>query len=239
MRLLDLITIGSENLWASRNSSFDPVTTGLPSWAFSWDQAASGSFSGAVKLPPATFQSPFRVLLLFYVAYLRPSSASSRDPAAFRPTSSLGTFEVERTEGVLEVGEVVISVDDPTFAERKHGNLGDNNTDDNRGHNRRPDNEGTENRNLNTENNSTATRRARSLQALAWYLKDDPKKPRKQARTLVEPRESWSSVIYGIKYPDADVDQSPEDVDIIVEGVEMLHELNDVATAWAVLFGII
>ncbi|MED6282552.1 hypothetical protein CHARACLAT_033287 [Characodon lateralis] len=122
----------------------------------------------------------------------------------------------------------------------------------------------------------TATRRARSLQALAWYLKDDPKKPWKQygvmvisclkgmfsfnnessfkyavinvsnfviglgvfntfsclsffrVKTLVEPRKSWSSVIYVIKYPDADIDQSPADVDIIVEGVEVLHELSDV-----------
>lgn len=45
--------------------------------------------------------------------------------------------------------------------------------------------------------------------------------------------------IYVIKHPDSDVDQSPEDVGIIVEGVEVLSELNDVATACALLFGII
>lgn len=42
-----------------------------------------------------------------------------------------------------------------------------------------------------------------------------------------------------IKHPDADVDQLPEDVSIIVEGVEVLPGLKDVATACALLFGII
>uniref|UniRef100_A0A8P4KSQ7 Uncharacterized protein n=1 Tax=Dicentrarchus labrax TaxID=13489 RepID=A0A8P4KSQ7_DICLA len=45
--------------------------------------------------------------------------------------------------------------------------------------------------------------------------------------------------IYVIKRPGADVDQLPEDVGIIVEGVEVLHGLRDVATACALLFGII
>lgn len=42
-----------------------------------------------------------------------------------------------------------------------------------------------------------------------------------------------------IKHPDADVDQLPADVGIIVEGVQVLSGLKDVATAFALLFGII
>lgn len=42
-----------------------------------------------------------------------------------------------------------------------------------------------------------------------------------------------------IKTPDADVDQLPEDVGIIVEGEKVLHGLRDVATACALLLGII
>ena len=45
--------------------------------------------------------------------------------------------------------------------------------------------------------------------------------------------------IYVIKQPGAYVDQSPEDISIIVEGVQVLHELKDVTTACALLFGII
>lgn len=45
--------------------------------------------------------------------------------------------------------------------------------------------------------------------------------------------------IYVIKQVGADVDQSPEDVGIIVEGVQVLDEPKDVATACALLFGII
>lgn len=42
-----------------------------------------------------------------------------------------------------------------------------------------------------------------------------------------------------IKHPGADVDQPPENVGIIVEGVQVLSGLKDVATACALLFGII
>ena len=45
--------------------------------------------------------------------------------------------------------------------------------------------------------------------------------------------------IYVIKHPGADVDQLPEDVGIIVEGVQVLSGIKDVATACALLFGII
>ena len=42
-----------------------------------------------------------------------------------------------------------------------------------------------------------------------------------------------------IKQPGTDVDQSPEDVCKIVEGVQVLHEHKDVASAGALMFGII
>lgn len=45
--------------------------------------------------------------------------------------------------------------------------------------------------------------------------------------------------IYVIKHPGADADQLPEDVGIIVEGVQVLEGLKDVASACALLFGII
>jgi len=45
--------------------------------------------------------------------------------------------------------------------------------------------------------------------------------------------------IYVIRQPGEDVDQSPEDVGIIVEGVQVLSEIKDVTTACALLFGII
>lgn len=45
--------------------------------------------------------------------------------------------------------------------------------------------------------------------------------------------------IYVIKHPGADVGQPPKDVGIIVEGVQVLSGLKDVATACALLFGII
>lgn len=45
--------------------------------------------------------------------------------------------------------------------------------------------------------------------------------------------------IYMIKHPDADGDQAPEDIGIIIEGVQVLQGLKDVANACALLFGII
>lgn len=45
--------------------------------------------------------------------------------------------------------------------------------------------------------------------------------------------------IYVIKHPAADVDDPPEDVGIIVEGVKVLQELQDFGNACALLFGII
>lgn len=91
------------------------------------------------------------------------------------------------------------------------------------------------------QNNSTETRRACNLQVLALYLNEvqvkeyrseDPDETRKDL--------DWTVIgIYVLKSPGADGDQLPEDVGIIVEGVQVLHGLKDVATACARLFGII
>ncbi|KAJ8014087.1 hypothetical protein DPEC_G00036610 [Dallia pectoralis] len=45
--------------------------------------------------------------------------------------------------------------------------------------------------------------------------------------------------IYVMKTQSLDVDQSPEDVGIIVEGVQVLQELEDFGQACALLFGVI
>lgn len=45
--------------------------------------------------------------------------------------------------------------------------------------------------------------------------------------------------IYVIKHPCGDAAQSPEDIGILVEGVTVLQELKDVASAYALLFGLV
>lgn len=44
--------------------------------------------------------------------------------------------------------------------------------------------------------------------------------------------------IYVAKHEGADVDDPPEDIGIVVEGVQVLQDLKDVANACALLFGI-
>ncbi|KAE8296811.1 hypothetical protein D5F01_LYC05577 [Larimichthys crocea] len=89
-----------------------------------------------------------------------------------------------------------------------------------------------------TQYDSIETRRACSLQALALYLNEDPEELVKEygSKNPDETRRDLDETIIGIyviKHPGADVDQLPEDVGIIVEGVEVLHGLRDVATACA------
>ncbi|XP_029995424.1 uncharacterized protein LOC115422931 [Sphaeramia orbicularis] len=94
------------------------------------------------------------------------------------------------------------------------------------------------------QDDSIETRRACSLQALALYLNDDPEELVKEYGSE-DPDGTQRDLdqmlirIYGIKNPGAGVDQLPEDVGIIVEGVQVLHGLKDVTTACALLFGII
>ncbi|KAE8277692.1 hypothetical protein D5F01_LYC24297 [Larimichthys crocea] len=79
---------------------------------------------------------------------------------------------------------------------------------------------------------SIETRRACSLQALALYLKEDPEELVKEYRSE-NPDETRRDLdetiigIYVIKHPGADVDQLPEDVGIIVEGMQV-QELNHI-----------
>ncbi|XP_041868494.1 sterile alpha motif domain-containing protein 3-like [Melanotaenia boesemani] len=94
------------------------------------------------------------------------------------------------------------------------------------------------------QNDSVETRRACNLQALAVYLNEDPEELVKEYGSE-DPDETQRHLdqtiigIYVIKNPGVDADQLPEDVGIIVEGVQLLHGLKDVATACALLFGII
>lgn len=45
--------------------------------------------------------------------------------------------------------------------------------------------------------------------------------------------------IYMMKHPGGDADQPPEDVGIIVKGVQVLQELQDVGSTCSLLFGVI
>lgn len=45
--------------------------------------------------------------------------------------------------------------------------------------------------------------------------------------------------IYVVEHPGAKAEDDPEDVGIILEGVQVLQELKDVANACALLFGLI
>ncbi|KAI3361645.1 hypothetical protein L3Q82_002010 [Scortum barcoo] len=88
------------------------------------------------------------------------------------------------------------------------------------------------------QNDSIAKRRDGSLQALAVYLSEDPAKSENPDEISAE-MEQMVIGIYVIKYPGADADQAPEDIGIIVEGVQVLQGLKDVANVCALLFGII
>ncbi|KAL7382913.1 hypothetical protein ABVT39_001568 [Epinephelus coioides] len=94
------------------------------------------------------------------------------------------------------------------------------------------------------QNDSIETRRACSLKALALYLNEDPEALVKEY-TSENPDDTQRDLdqtligIYVIQHPGASVDELPEDVGIIVEGVQVLSGLKDVATACALLFGII
>ncbi|XP_059208218.1 sterile alpha motif domain-containing protein 3-like [Centropristis striata] len=91
------------------------------------------------------------------------------------------------------------------------------------------------------QNDSIETRRACSLQAVALYLNEDPKELVKEygSETPDETQRELDRTVIGIyviKHPSAEL---PEDVGIIVEGVQVLSDIKDVATACALLFGTI
>ncbi|RVE72782.1 hypothetical protein OJAV_G00041460 [Oryzias javanicus] len=85
------------------------------------------------------------------------------------------------------------------------------------------------------------TERSGILQGLV-YLNEDPAKLvyEYESENPEETRADLEQIlmgIYVIKHPGADADQSPEDIGIIIEGVTVLEELQDVASAYALLFG--
>ncbi|RVE65645.1 hypothetical protein OJAV_G00118470 [Oryzias javanicus] len=93
------------------------------------------------------------------------------------------------------------------------------------------------------QNDSTANRRSGILQGLTVYLNEDPAKLvyEYESENPEETRADLEQIlmgIYVIKHPGADADQSPEDIGIIIEGVTVLEELKDVASAYALLFGL-
>ncbi|XP_070410925.1 uncharacterized protein [Nothobranchius furzeri] len=94
------------------------------------------------------------------------------------------------------------------------------------------------------QKDSVDTRRACNLQAVALYLNEVPEELVKEydSEDFEETQRKLDQTligIYVIKHPGSSTDQAPEDVGIIVEGVQVLTGLNDVATAFALLFGII
>ncbi|XP_078800251.1 uncharacterized protein LOC144990914 [Oryzias latipes] len=94
------------------------------------------------------------------------------------------------------------------------------------------------------QNVSIEKRRNGILQALTVYLNEDP------AQLVYDfesenPLETGAELekiligIYVIKHPDGDAAQAPEDIGIIIEGLAVLQELKDVASAYALLFGLV
>ncbi|XP_054863851.1 uncharacterized protein LOC111586893 isoform X2 [Amphiprion ocellaris] len=93
------------------------------------------------------------------------------------------------------------------------------------------------------KNPTVETRRECILKALCVYLNGNPENFIKDY-VVVEPgamraMEEKVMEIYVIRHEGAEPTESPEDVGIIIEGVEVLQDLRDVANGCAVLFGLI
>ncbi|XP_013856402.1 uncharacterized protein LOC106512290 [Austrofundulus limnaeus] len=86
------------------------------------------------------------------------------------------------------------------------------------------------------------TRRACVLKSLIVYLNEDPEALIKEYMDVEDNQEAMQQMIlgvYAIKKEGAEPTDSPEDVGIIIEGVEVLHDLGNIANAVAILFGLI
>lgn len=91
------------------------------------------------------------------------------------------------------------------------------------------------------ENDATETRRACVLKALIVYLNEDPETLIREYTDVEDNQETMEQTILGvftIKKEGAEPTDDLEDVGIIMEGVEVLHDLGNIANAAAILFGL-
>ncbi|CAB1457278.1 unnamed protein product [Pleuronectes platessa] len=89
---------------------------------------------------------------------------------------------------------------------------------------------------------TVAERRECTLRALCVYLNEDPNILFKEyLDTDAVERELQHIIlgIYSINVEGGDATTSPADVGIVIEGVEVLHDLRDIASASALMMGFI
>ncbi|XP_027143204.1 uncharacterized protein LOC113747491 [Larimichthys crocea] len=95
-----------------------------------------------------------------------------------------------------------------------------------------------------TQNETVEKRRECILRALCIYLNEDPNILFKEyldtdGAAAQREIEQLTLGIYSIKVDGGDVTTLPADVGIVIEGVEVLQDLRDVASACALLMGVI
>ncbi|XP_029970153.1 uncharacterized protein LOC115404937 [Salarias fasciatus] len=95
-----------------------------------------------------------------------------------------------------------------------------------------------------TQNETVEKRRECILRALCIYLNEDPSILFKEyldsdGTDAQRKLEQLTLGIYTIKVEGGDATTPPADVGIVIEGVEVLHDLGDVASACALLMGVI
>ncbi|XP_070845586.1 sterile alpha motif domain-containing protein 3 [Chaetodon trifascialis] len=91
------------------------------------------------------------------------------------------------------------------------------------------------------KNGAIETRRACVLKALIVYLNEDPENLIRDYLDVEDNQETIEQTVLGIftiSKEGAEPTDDLEDVGIIIEGVEVLHDLGNVANALAVLFGL-
>ncbi|KAK0148560.1 putative nuclease HARBI1 [Merluccius polli] len=91
------------------------------------------------------------------------------------------------------------------------------------------------------KNDCVENRRACTLKALTMYLNEDPENLIREYLDVEDNQDAMDQTVLGvfaIKKEDAGPTDGLEDVGIIIEGVEVLHDLRDVGNAVALLLGL-
>ncbi|XP_066504331.1 sterile alpha motif domain-containing protein 3-like [Hoplias malabaricus] len=90
------------------------------------------------------------------------------------------------------------------------------------------------------KNDAIEARRACVLKALIVYLNEDPEHLVREYLDVDDNQEMEQTIIgiFAIKMEGAEPTDDLEDVGIIIEGVEVLHNLGNIANALAILFGL-
>ncbi|XP_030258227.1 uncharacterized protein LOC115572365 [Sparus aurata] len=90
-------------------------------------------------------------------------------------------------------------------------------------------------------NDAVETRRACVLKALMVYLNEDPENLIREYMDVEDNQEAMDQTVLGIfaiKMEGAEPADGLADVGIITEGLEVLHDLDNIANAVAILFGL-